>query len=363
MEEKSILIGADIAFIGQFKNFDSQVNLGKQIRELIDGVDYRIYDLELPLTNSDDKISKTGPNLKMQPSEILGLKQLQPNLLVTANNHIMDYGTEGVKSTIDILEKEDIDNIGSGIDVIRCTSSFELDGYKFGIYNGAEKEFSEQRGKTYINVFDEGAVNIIRQLKDNNDYVIAIYHGGIEHYVYPGDYLVTRCHAMADAGADLILCQHNHIIGVFEEYNKSTILYGQGNFIADYNYSDTDYGLLVKLNWNNEEINVSFIPIEKNGNIVELVDSEKSAEMLNQLEERSKNDFSAKYHEYIQNEIYHRLQACCAMPLVLRKIDNHTNHFFIKCKFRKKDLLLIQNLVRCDVHRNGIIDGISPLLK
>lgn len=58
-----------------------------------------------------------------------------------------------------------------------------------------------------------------------------LYHGGKEYYRYSSPNLQKTCRKMTEKGADLVLCQHSHCIGSYEEYNDSTILYGQGNFI------------------------------------------------------------------------------------------------------------------------------------
>src|SRR5690554_1504663 len=76
--------------------------------------DYRIINLETPITDSKDKIEKNGPTLSADLDTINGIRKLNPNLLCLANNHIMDYGSEGFMDTISILDKENIPYIGVG---------------------------------------------------------------------------------------------------------------------------------------------------------------------------------------------------------------------------------------------------------
>lgn len=70
----------------------------------------------------------------------------------------------------------------------------------------------------------------IRAAKDTCDRVIVIYHGGKEHCQYPSPRLLRLCRAMVRNGADVVLCQHSHCIGCYEQYQDGHILYGQGNF-------------------------------------------------------------------------------------------------------------------------------------
>lgn len=56
------------------------------------------------------------------------------------------------------------------------------------------------------------------------------------------------------------------------------------------------------------------------------------------------------------------MQILSAMPSLLRKIDNQTNHFLIKKEYGERDLLTILNLLRYDVRRFGMVDGIKQIL-
>lgn len=79
--------------------------------------------------------------------------------------------------------------------------------------------------------FDEyDTLEDIRNAKARCDRVIVLYHGGKENCLYPSPRLYKACRAMARSGADVVLCQHTHCIGCYEEYNGCHILYGQGNF-------------------------------------------------------------------------------------------------------------------------------------
>lgn len=139
----------------------------------------------------------------------------------------------------------------------------ELDGLKIGIYACAEHEFSiATENASGANPFDPlESLDHVQGLSDKCDYVIVLYHGGKEHYRYPSPYLQKACRKMAEKGADLVVCQHSHCIGCFEEYEKSTIIYGQGNFIFDHSESEFwQTSLLVKIVIDDGP-HISYIPI------------------------------------------------------------------------------------------------------
>src|SRR5690554_717673 len=140
-----ILITGDFCPINRADifNIDSKKVLDRGFQDILNQSDINITNLECPLTNSSKAISKTGPALKAHPNNIKLLKAMGFNLVTLANNHIMDYGSEGLKDTLDILEKNQIDYVGAGkvedeIDVIYQTK----DELTIAIINVCENEWS-----------------------------------------------------------------------------------------------------------------------------------------------------------------------------------------------------------------------------
>jgi poly-gamma-glutamate synthesis protein (capsule biosynthesis protein) len=70
--------------------------------------------LECPLTSNIKKIKKVGPNLKANPGCIDGIKNGNINVFTLANNHIMDYGAEGLMETIKLCDEKGILTVGAG---------------------------------------------------------------------------------------------------------------------------------------------------------------------------------------------------------------------------------------------------------
>ena len=106
----------------------------------------------------------------------------------------------------------------------------------------------------------------IREAKKNHDRVIVLYHGGKEHCRYPSPRLRKLCRAMARNGADVVLCQHSHCIGAYEQYENCHILYGQGNFHfvrPDIERDSWHTSLAVEYDTLSHEI--SFVPVKEVG--------------------------------------------------------------------------------------------------
>ena len=111
-----ILIGGDVVptpvNMDLFIKGDVVSLIGEKLKNIWEGADFRIINLEAPLTDSDTPILKWGPNLKAPIKASKGLLKLNPGLVSLANNHVMDFGSEGYKDTIGVLEKNYIPHVG-----------------------------------------------------------------------------------------------------------------------------------------------------------------------------------------------------------------------------------------------------------
>ena len=114
----NILIGGDLVpTVSNFLLFNSaDVNtlLGKELLSIWYSATIRIFNLEVPLCDNEEPIAKCGPNLIAPTDTINGIKNLKPSLVALANNHILDQGAQGLKSTIDVLSQNGIPFVGAG---------------------------------------------------------------------------------------------------------------------------------------------------------------------------------------------------------------------------------------------------------
>ena len=90
---------------------------------------------------------------------------------------------------------------------------------------------------------------------------------------------------MADKGADYVICQHSHVIGSKEEYNDSTIIYGQGNSVYGYRKGNFDWntGLLIELDFDvngDTPISIAYSVIEASEGKLSVQDSHQANEVL-----------------------------------------------------------------------------------
>lgn len=370
----SLLIAGDLvpthSNIDLFRNADLTALLGEELLSLWNSADFRIFNLEVPLTDTEEPIAKSGPNLIAPTNTVKGIKDLKPSLITLANNHILDQGIQGLKSTEDLLNRFDIQFIGIGDNLSKASKPYilEQEGVKIGIYACAEHEFTVATESTSgANPFDPlESLDHIQKLKEECDYVIVLYHGGKEHYRYPSPYLQKVCRKMSQKGADLVICQHSHCIGSYENYEGSTIIYGQGNFIFDRSNSEYwETSLLIKVNIN-DGLHIEYVPIIKYNNSIRLADEVQIKDIMDKFLDRSleiiKDGFiEYKYFEFSQQMFLNYLSGLNGENIIFRIINKITHRKFLKLLYSKKSLRWVRNIIECEAHRELVLTYLSKI--
>ena len=373
MKKVSILIGGDL--VPTKSNFElfSSANtaelLGADLLDILKQVDFRIFNLEIPLTDQEAPILKCGPNLIAPTSTINGIKRIQTDLLTLANNHILDQGEQGLYSTIKVLEENDIDYVGAGSNLNEAAQPYiwERNGIRVGIYACAEHEFSiATQNIPGANPFDPlESPDHIQDLADKCDHLIVLYHGGKEHYRYPSPDLQKICRKIVDKGANLVVCQHSHCIGAFENYSGSTIVYGQGNFLFDHSESEFwQTSLLLNVILQDGSMSVGYIPIVKQGNGVRLANKQRSEEILHGFNERSKQILDdgfvqQEYGKFATQMLNGYLTAFLGKNLLLRVLNKLSGNKLAEKLHSYESLVRIRNYIECEAHRELVLAGLK----
>lgn len=370
-----ILIGADIVPVeSNMKLFELGVAeklVDAALLNVLQQADYRIFNLEVPLTDSETPIFKCGPALIASTESARGIRALGADFMTMANNHIMDQGEQGLYSSMETLDRLGIAHAGAGADLSEAKKPFilERDGKRVGIYCCAEHEFSiADEHKAGANPFDPlESLDHISALRTQCDYVIVLYHGGKEQYRYPSPCLQKVCRKIVEKGADLVICQHTHCIGCEEKYQGGTIVYGQGNFLFD--DSESEYwktSLLVGVNIESSQVEISYIPLMKDHEKVRLSTGKDRDDILEQFSNRSncikKEAFVQKQWElFAENNINMYLSAGvpCSKSFFFRAINLLTGKRIYRKLLGNTHKLLIQNYLKCETHRELFLTGLE----
>lgn len=249
-----LLIGADTVPTKvneeYFVTGDIEPVIGKDLQKILQNATYRIFNLEAPITDRLIPIPKCGPSLSIPSKCMKGLTSMHIDLVTLANNHIMDQGKNGLFDVCRNLREVGISYVGVGNDPIEAKKPcfFDFNGKRIGVFSCVEHEFSTvDQQSPGANPFDPlNTPDDIATLKTQCDFVIVLYHGGIELYRFPSPQLRIVCRKLVDKGADIVVCQHSHCIGCEEKYNNGLIIYGQGNFLFAYRSNEFwNTGLLI----------------------------------------------------------------------------------------------------------------------
>lgn len=159
------------------------------------------------------------------------------NVLNIANNHAMDFGREGLESTLSALRSERIQATGGEL-----VAYIGVNGKKIAV---AGFSYVDTNPYSYSILYISKASAIVRDLKKCNDIVFVSFHGGAEgrdatHVIGEEEqYLDERrgnvmrfAHAVIDAGADLVLGHGPHVLRALELYKGKLIAYSLGNFLT-----------------------------------------------------------------------------------------------------------------------------------
>lgn len=370
-----LLIGADLvpteSNVDLFCTANGTALVGQELLKLLQEADYRIFNLEVPLTDTQAPIAKCGPALIAPTAAIAGYKALGIDCLTIANNHVMDQGEQGFYTTLQTLEENDIAYVGGGKNLEDAARPYivDLDGKKIGIYACAEHEFSiAEECVPGANPFDPlESLDHVTELKSHCDYCIVLYHGGKEHYRYPSPNLQKVCRKLVEKGADLVICQHSHCIGCEEKYLDGTIVYGQGNFLFDHSTSEYwQTSLLVQVN---DGFLVSYLPLVKNENTVRLAQAEMADRILTEFQARSEEikDPAVIQKYYADFAERMRINYLVALggkeSLLFRALNKLTGNRLrqnrLKRRYGKGALLAVRNMIECEAHRELLLEGVS----
>jgi len=372
-----ILIGGDIAPTKSnfefFNNGNSLALVDKSLLSILNKSDFRIFNLETPLSDVISPIEKSGPCLIAPTKTINGIKALGANLLGVANNHIFDQGEQGLFSTIKVLNENHLSytGISKNLEEASLPYIFTLAGLRIGVYACAEHEFSIAGvTRAGANPFDPlESPDHICTLKAECDYVIVLYHGGREHYRYPSPYLQKVCRKLIGKGADIVVTQHSHCIGCEEKYMGGVIIYGQGNFLFD--HSDNEFwqtGLLIDLEINDRKHAViNYIPLRKNKNSVKLADPDDARIILADFVKRSTeirdSDFIlSEYHKIAMATKKDYLRTCLGKEgetFLFRLTNKLYKGKYLDKLYDREHTLRILNCLRCEAHREIFMKGLE----
>jgi poly-gamma-glutamate synthesis protein (capsule biosynthesis protein) len=217
-----------------------------RVKPVFDAADYTIGNLETALGDVGEPAAKRYP-FRSPPEAAQSLALGGVDLVSLANNHAQDYGPEALLQGIDLLHEAGVATVGGGANEADAHAPHiaDIGGLKVAFLG-------------YVNVPIEAVTNFDTQswaatadapglawaepervradvaaVRPAVDLVVVILHSGYEYIEEPGEDQVAVAQAAVDAGADLVVGHHAHILQGVHRYGDGVIAYGLGNFLFD----------------------------------------------------------------------------------------------------------------------------------
>lgn len=218
--------------------------LWSELQDELSEVDLAFANLETPIAPTTS--IGTGAFLfNADPVVLKSLQTLGIDLVSFANNHAYDQGRKGFVETIEELRKTQLDFIGAGDTCADAKVALikEIKGIKIG-FIGSSAVFNNQLNakddEACVNVFErESAIESVKKAREAGaEFIVFSIHWGVEYKTTPAQSQIDDAHALMDAGVDVLLGHHPHVLQPVEVYETSdkriaTAIYSMGNFVSN----------------------------------------------------------------------------------------------------------------------------------
>ena len=222
--------------------------LSSDMLDIMRSSDVMIANSEFTVSDRGNKLPNKMYTFRATPSRLAIYEEMGIDLVTLANNHVYDYGSIAFNDMLDAFLEYNIPHIGAGhnIEEAMMPYYFIVNGYKFAFVNANRSEKNimtpgaTENSEGVFRCYDStDMINLIKNLRPNSDYVIAIIHYGRENSHELEDVQISSSKAYIDAGADVVVGHHAHVLQGIEFYNHKPIIYNLGNFLFNDEEIDT----------------------------------------------------------------------------------------------------------------------------
>lgn len=194
---------------------------------------------EFPFSTRGEAAEDKQFTFRVDPSYVRIFQEIGVDVATVANNHALDFGVNAFTDSLDTLDQAGIARVGGGrtlseakAPVIRTVgdSTVGILGASRVIPVSSWAAGNARPGM--FTAYDQAPLlNEISDLSSQCDYTVVYLHWGIEKDEYPQEYQRKLAYACIDAGADLVVGSHPHVLQGFETYKGKLIAYSLGNFL------------------------------------------------------------------------------------------------------------------------------------
>jgi len=284
---KTVLLVGDIMLDREVENLINQNSIYypfQKISHFLRGIDIVFGNLEGLVVENPPEFPDDSLKFAFNPEVIKGASWSHFNLFSLSNNHTPDMGKEGLEETEKWLKKYEINFVGNPLSGSsdNLNSSFSSDNITFLAFNQIFPFMD--KGEEIIK-----AIKTVKSLNPDNFLIVSL-HWGEEYKLINSPVQQSLARKIIEAGGDLIIGHHPHVVQNIEKYQGKLIFYSLGNFIFDQYFSpETQEGLAVGLEIYPDRLVCQLFPLQINFSQPVLMERDKAREFLIQLANRSDN--------------------------------------------------------------------------
>ena len=213
--------------------------LDEGMRNEISQADIFMANQEFPFSNRGTAAKDKQFTFRLNPERVTMMNEIGVDIVTIANNHTLDYGTDALLDTCKTLNEAGILYVGAGpnMDRAKQLETMEVDGKIIG-FLAASRVYPDpdwvanSKKPGMVSGYDPSILlDEIKKAKDSCDYLVVYVHWGVEREEKPKEYQRSLGQQIIDAGADIVVGSHPHVLQGVEYYNGKPICYSLGNFI------------------------------------------------------------------------------------------------------------------------------------
>lgn len=277
------------------------------IRSEIALADIFMVNQEFPFTDRGTAAADKQYTFRLPPSRVNLLKEMDIDLVTLANNHILDFGTDGLLDSGTALDGAGIAYVGAGENLKRAKqlATVVKNGRTIGflgasrVYMDAVWAATDSRPGVLSTYDPKQLVAEIQEARSQCDYLVVYVHWGIERDTRPQEYQRTLARAYIDAGVDLVVGSHPHVLQGVEYYKGRPIVYSLGNFVFGSSIPKT---ALLKVELGEEGARLSMLPCTSSGGFTRLLTGRENALEFSQFMTKLSFDVTFDENGYAAGE-------------------------------------------------------------
>lgn len=264
--------------------------LSPELRERFQNADILMINEEFPFSDRGEQAPDKQFTFRCDPARVSAFQEMGVDIVTLANNHTLDYGQTALLDTLETLEGAGIPYVGAGrnLDEAKKLVTIEKNGHVFG-FLGASRVWPVGSWSADVDrpgmfgTYDPAQLLVeIQKAKETCDFLTVFVHWGIERATIPEDYEKVMAKQYMEAGADLVIGSHPHVLQGMEFFGEMPVYYSLGNFIFNTKTYDTAVARVVLKQDGTTEFGI--LPARSSGSRVSLLTGEEASSLYSYLD-------------------------------------------------------------------------------